>query len=245
MQERANTHLRDQIVAEIRRLAAVWGRSPGKQAFEKATGITQGQWSGKLWASWADALTEAGLPPNRIQHRLAPDLVLDAVIAACRHYGHFPSSAELRLHRHQNPGPPSFGAIQNHFRTREDLIAALRQRCDESSGCSDIRDLLPPATPSSADARDNATAGRSDGSVYLLRSGNHYKIGRSDQIERRFKEIRVALPEATKLVHTIKTDDPAGIEAYWHKRFQDRRLNGEWFDLSAADIAAFRKRRFQ
>jgi hypothetical protein len=50
-----------------------------------------------------------------------------------------------------------------------------------------------------------------DGSVYLLRSGAHYKIGRSDEIERRIKEIRVALPEATSLEHTILTDDPSGM----------------------------------
>jgi len=236
--------LKDQIIAEIRRMAASdGGRPPGQKLFTRETGIGPHQWRGKCWARWGDALVDAGFEPNKWNERLDTEDVLDGVIAACRHYGKLPTRDEIQLFRKQDETLPSDQAIRRHFRTQANLVAALARRAAEDASFADVAALLPAVSKT---ARTQISpAATPDGSVYLIQSGPHFKIGRSDELERRVKEIRVALPDAATLVHVIGTDDPPGIEAYWHRRFADRRANGEWFRLSMADVRAFKRRKFQ
>ena len=82
------------------------------------------------------------------------------------------------------------------------------------------------------------------GFVYLLKVTKYFKIGRSSSFERRSREFAIQLPEKAETVHVIRTDDPVGIELYWHRRFESKRKNGEWFELSAPDVKAFKRRKF-
>ena len=79
------------------------------------------------------------------------------------------------------------------------------------------------------------------GYVYLIKYEKNFKIGRTNSLAKRSRQVQFELPSETILVHAILTDDPVGIEAYWHKRFSEKRGNGEWFVLTNSDIAAFKK----
>jgi hypothetical protein len=45
-----------------------------------------------------------------------------------------------------------------------------------------------------------------------------YKMGRSNNVERRNYELGTKLPEELNMKHKIRTDDPPGIDNYWMNR---------------------------
>lgn len=237
--------MRERILDEIKRLAAEnGGIAPGKGLFQRETGITESDWYGKLWLRWNDAVSDAGLTPNKKQERLSSDLVLDKYAEVCRHYGKPPSSAELRFYTRQAVGFISHNTFAKHFGSQQGVIAALRDRAVLRNE-DDLIAILPAVDSPEDLSRPSNSTYISEGWVYLLHSGEHFKIGRSDELEKRVKQISIALPEKVVLVHAIRTDDPPGIEAYWHRRFAHQRANGEWFRLSQTEVKAFKRRKFQ
>jgi Meiotically up-regulated gene 113 len=235
--------MREQILDEIRRIAeANGGKPPGRSSFERETGIKPSGWCGLYWARWGDALLDAGFQPNALQGKADQNFVLKKIAEALRHHGRIPTEAELRIYRQRDPAFPSHNTPYSHFGSKAVMLSKIAEWVTTRSEFSDIAGLLP-----TSDGKPQSPLHRlaEEGFVYLIRAGVRYKIGRSDELERRVKEIRVALPEAATLIHSIRTDDPAGIEAYWHRRFADRRANGEWFKLTASDVAAFKRRKYQ
>lgn len=139
--------------------------------------------------------------------------------------------------REDFPGHTTFA---NHFGNKSGLMTALAEWVRRNPEFADIEEHIPELDDQAVES-----CNPSEGFVYLLKSGDFYKIGRSAELEKRVKQISVSLPERVELEHSIRTDDPVGIEQYWHRRFQEKRANGEWFRLSRADVRAFKKRRFQ
>ncbi|HZE52223.1 MAG TPA: GIY-YIG nuclease family protein [Bradyrhizobium sp.] len=233
--------MRDQILNEIKRLASANGGQPlGVRAFERESGIREAAWRGIYWARWGDALIEAGYAPNEWQGKHDTDLIFQKFTEACRHFSRIATKDELNMYGRMQDHFPTSKSFYTHFGSKNALLENLRAWATNKSDYADIIAMLGAGSEAATER-----AKPKEGLVYLIKSGAHYKIGRSDELERRVKEIRIALPEAASLVHSIRTDDPAGIEAYWHRRFIDRRANGEWFKLTNADVAAFKRRKYQ
>lgn len=235
--------MRDQIISEIKRLAQTnGGQSPGMATFKRETGIREAQWRGVYWARWSDALAEAGLAPNEYQAKFEPAYVFAKFIEAARHYGRLPTYAELRMYRMSHADFPNEATFHKHAGSKDQLLVKLRKWLEDKPEHNDIVEMLGHET----EQEEMPSSGTfKEGLVYLIKSGAHYKIGNTYDYERRAKELRLAQPEAIIFVHAIRTDDPPGIEAYWHNRFKDRRANGEWFRLTHADVLAFKRRKTQ
>lgn len=235
------TSLRQYILSEIARIARErHGTPPGEEQFRTDTGISPARWR-KYWPRWSAAVLEAGLTPNTPTPRIARDEILAAVAEVFRQHGRIPTETEIELARARNLSIPGRSTMRRHFPRKTDLVRALAGWAAEDPARADVAELLPALSDFEGAAKDRGHRGF----VYLLRYGGDFKIGRSGDLERRIRSIGVSMPERLELVHSIRTDDPSGIEAYWHRRFAERRRNGEWFQLTRADVAAFRRRQYQ
>jgi hypothetical protein len=233
---------REHILAEIRRCAFENDGVPvGRDRFEALTDIRESEWLGRYWVRWGDALQEAGFEPNILQGRVHDDEDLVRHLAVLtRALGHFPTHAERQMRRHSDLTFPSANTFNVRLGTRDAQVALIVNFAAANDEFADLLDLLPAVA---AEARFTEALTTSTGFVYLVRSSKFHKIGWSSDLGRRSYELALQLPERLELVHAFETDDPQGIEKYWHQRFADRRANGEWFSLTKADIAAFKRRR--
>jgi hypothetical protein len=235
---------KDHILSEIRGTAAQnGGASLGWKRFYAETGIKESDWHGKYWVRWSDAISDAGLSPNCLSVAMSDDDLLSAAATLVKELGHFPVKGEFRLKARATPGFPSYNTFAR-FGTKTSFAARLyvflMERGEEA--------LAALYAPVAEKAYETGPAPEpvSDvefGFVYLIKLGRYYKIGRTNAVGRREYELAIQLPEKPKLIHSIKTDDPAGIEEDWHKRFASKRTNGEWFELDAMDVGAFRRRK--
>ena len=236
---------KEHIIAEIRRTAEVNAGIPlGRLVFFKETGIKESDWKGRFWVRWNDAVREAGFEPNQKQAAFSEQFLIEKFIALMRELGRFPIVAELRMKKLSDGNMPN-SKVYGRFGAKAQLAAKIREYCDGRTGYEDVAAMCSTiVNDQSADAETDSKPEENLGFVYLMKSGRFYKIGRSNAAGRREYEIAIQLPESLRTVHAIRTDDAAGIEQYWHKRFTAKRKNGEWFDLTAGDVAAFRRRKF-
>ena len=177
--------------------------------------------------------------------RTPEDAVLEAFAQLVVRLGKWPTENELSLERLRDSSFPSLTVIRRLRKERSFKTNLLKH-------CGDREDLAPAkavAAHQPESASDDLTPLRRasiQGHVCMMRSGKRCKIGHTNSPARRHREVRLDLPDPTTLVHSIETDDPTGIEAYWHRRFASKRVHDtEFFELDASDIAAFRRRKYQ
>jgi Meiotically up-regulated gene 113 len=235
------------VLDEIKRTARANGGAPlGVDRFLAETGIKESDWRGRYWARWNDAIREAGLLPNAPRPKANEDALLTQLGVFIRDLGRYPTVSEMRLRKRQDDAFPNHKVLERAG-SRQQLIERLLAFCERTDGWSDVAAICRTMATAGPESREPEGSFET-GYVYLalMKVGRErrYKIGKADIVGRRTRQIAVQLPEDLELMHAISTDDAYGIEAYWHRRFAEKRRGGEWFELTAADVKAFRRRKF-
>src|ERR1700690_2795236 len=102
--------------------------------------------------------------------------------------------------------------------SKTERVLTVAEYCRTHEGFQDVLALCPDVVDPKQRSRKKDGGTEEIGFVYLIKSGRYYKIGRSNSSGRREYELAIQLPERANKVHEIRTDDPIGIEAYWHSR---------------------------
>jgi hypothetical protein len=171
-------------------------------------------------------------------------VLLDKLAVFTRELGHFPLRGELRRKARLDESFPADSVWSRTFGEKGRLVDAVRDHCQTRPDWADVVRLLPDAVVSATPRvlpSVAQTTKASTGFVYLMKSGRHYKVGHTKSVARREYELGIKILIPPKVLHKIETSDPAGVEAYWHNRFRDKRGEGEWFNLDASEVDEFKR----
>lgn len=239
------TVTKDEILREVQRTAAANGGKPlGRLAFFRQTGIRENDWRGRFWARWNEVLKDAGFGPNTLVEARPEEVLLKHFADLALELERLPVYSELRLKKRVDPSFPNDKTFMR-LGTKPQLLAKLREYCSANTKYASLLPMIDAASyTGEAEQSASVRTDSIEGFVYLVKMGKYYKIGKTFSVPRRHRELALELPEKLKPIHVIRTDDPSGIEAYWHKRFQAKCTNSEWFALTPADVSIFKKRRF-
>lgn len=235
------------ILEEIKRTAEANGGIPlGRSRFFQETGIKEYDWLGKLWVRWSDAVKEAGFAPNKMTAAYNDKVLIEKLIVLMRELGHFPIAPDIRIKAYNDKSFPNLKTFER-WGSKAQRATNIVEYCKQDTGYEDVLAMCETVLLESqqlSKEEENIPDNLTTGYVYLIKSGRYYKIGRSNAVGRREYELNIQLPEKTETLHAISTDDPVGIEAYWHKRFENKHKNGEWFELTIVDVNIFKRRKF-
>ncbi len=78
-------------------------------------------------------------------------------------------------------------------------------------------------------------------SVYIVRCGDYYKVGKADNVEHRVKQLQTGNASRLDVVWTVETGNAFALENYLHKQYADKRAVGEWFALTEDDIKSIQE----
>lgn len=240
-----------EIIACIQALAKTNGGVPvGRSRLLKEAGITEGQYS--KFGTLGELQAEAGYSPNSLNSALDEEDILRQLVDLCSLQGEFPTIQKMRAAREKFPQRfPSHNTYKRLGGTQAAKACAVVAWLSGKDILTNEESIAlkicrPLAIKFEKETEVPDAHFEACGYVYLFKDTTAYKIGSSIDPASRRLTLQTGNPRDIRLIHQIITDDPRGIEDYWHRRFNARRRimagGSEWFDLRREDVAVFRSR---
>lgn len=79
-----------------------------------------------------------------------------------------------------------------------------------------------------------------EGHVYVIECGGYYKIGFSRNPANRARQLQAGCPFRLHLVGCVSA--PMTAETQLHNTYADKRIHGEWFQLTPEDVGDILRR---
>jgi len=233
---------KEQILKKIQKLAREKGKTPSEKEFYNNTDVI-GYDRMRYWPNYGELVREAGLMPNKFDKtKYNHQQLCEMFIGVIREKQKWPTRGDLDVKHHADSNFPDSGTFYSKLGLTQELAKTILEFIAEKEQYDDINKVCEKVLLNFADeGKTNKDSNTSVGFVYLQKMGRVYKIGKTFDPISRAGEITIQLPEKSEPVHYIKTDDPSGVEAYWHNRFKSKRKNGEWFNLNSSDIKTFKR----
>lgn len=197
----------------------------------------------------ADAVREAGYDPKVMTQKIPDEVILERLAGFITKLGYFPVRDEINMQARTTPGFPVWETIKKRYGGMPQTAAALLEFSRETANTTLAKLCEAPLEREALKPKHDANSQRPTavkaGFVYLKYSPSLrlYKIGKANDVDKRGAGISLLLPEDLVPKHEIRTDCPYILEKYWENRFRSKKKQGEWYDLTSADINSFKKRR--
>lgn len=238
---------KEDILKEIQKWAKENGsKTPSEKIFYDYSEIGIYDLKKYGWANYGELVREAGLTPNKFDNtKFNPEELCEIFIEVIHKTGKWPTRGILDVKHHKDSNFPDSSTFYNKLGLTGDLAQKILEYIKDKQGHDDVVNICNSVIEKYKN--ENETDEKNSekvihGWVYLFKHGhyNQYRIGKTTDLLRRGSEIRIQLPERAILIHSIETADITGVETYWLNRFKSKQMNGDWFNLSRADVREFK-----
>lgn len=224
------------------------GKTPGEKVFYEYADFNVYQLHKLGWANYGELVDEAELIPNTFDNtQYSYEQICDLFISAMREKNQWPSRGYLDVKHLNDSSYPSSATFYKKLGLTGDLAQSILDYIGDKDDYDDVKNICLPVIEKYAVSDKSDEAGKTVEEVYMYKYKNQsqpIKVGRSKDVERRGEEIVIGAHDKAVLIHSIKTDDPSGVENYWHRRFRKsgrEEYNNEWFRLKPEDVKAFKR----